>query len=49
MHKSGVNVSQGCRKAYIVQLAQAGLTSLRTGEPVPNLLPIARGKSTDFN
>ena len=49
MHKSGVNVSQGCRKAYIVQLAQAGLTSLRTGEPVPNLLPIARGKSTDWN
>ena len=47
MHKSGVNVSQGCRKAYIVQLAQAGLVSLRTGEPVPNLLPIARGKSTD--
>ncbi len=43
MHKSGVNVSQGCRKAYIVQLAQAGLVSLRTGEPVPNLLPIARG------
>lgn len=42
MHKSGVNVSQGCRKAYIVQLAQAGLVSLRTSEPVPNLLPIAR-------
>jgi ectoine hydroxylase-related dioxygenase (phytanoyl-CoA dioxygenase family) len=42
MHKSGVNVSQGCRKAYIVQLARAGLVSLRTGEPVPNLLPIAR-------
>ena len=46
MHKSGVNVSQGCRKAYIVQLAKAGLASLRTGGPVPNLLPIARdGKS----
>ena len=46
MHKSGVNVSQGCRKAYIVQLARAGLVSLRTSEPVPNLLPIARdGKS----
>ncbi len=42
MHKSGVNVSQGCRKAYIVQLSQAGLRSARTGEPVPNLLPIAR-------
>jgi phytanoyl-CoA hydroxylase len=44
MHKSGVNVSSGPRKAYIVQLAKAGLTSLRTGEPIPNLLPIARDR-----
>lgn len=42
MHKSGVNVSQGCRKAYIVQLSKSGLRNARTGERVPNLLPIAR-------
>ena len=43
MHKSGVNLSQGCRKAYIVQLSQAGLRNARTDEPIANLLPIARG------
>lgn len=42
MHKSGANVSQGHRKAYIVQLCQAGLVSLTTGQPVPNLLAVAR-------
>ena len=44
MHKSTANLSPGPRKAYIVQLAKAGLVSLRTGALVPDLLPVARGE-----
>jgi phytanoyl-CoA hydroxylase len=43
MHKSSANVSGGPRKAYIIQYSKAGLISLPGREPVPHLLPIARG------
>ena len=42
MHKSGVNVSHGVRKSYIVQYAKAGLRNAETGEPVSHLTPVAR-------
>jgi len=35
MHKSGVNRTQGTRKAYIAQYAKAGLRSAITKEPTP--------------
>ncbi len=44
-HKSGANASSAVRKAYIIQYAKAGLKSLRTGEPVPELTPVARETS----
>ncbi len=42
-HKSGANVSSGVRKAYIIQYAKAGLKSLRTGQTIEAVTPIARG------
>lgn len=42
MHKSGVNRSQGIRKAYIIQYSCAGLKNLRTGEEITGKIPIAR-------
>lgn len=42
MHKSGPNISDGPRKAYVIQYSHAGLRNARTGEAIPNLLPIAR-------
>lgn len=42
MHKSGPNVSNSPRKAYVIQYARAGLRYAQSGEPVPGLLPIAR-------
>lgn len=48
MHKSGVNRSQGMRKAYIIQYSQAGLRHAITGELLPNKIPLARsGKAID--
>jgi len=41
-HKSGANVSSGVRKAYIIQYAKAGLKSLRTGQIIEAVTPIAR-------
>lgn len=43
MHKSGVNRSQGTRKAYIIQYSQVGLRHAITGELLPNKIPLARG------
>lgn len=42
-HKSGANVSNGVRKAYIIQYAKAGLKSLTTGLIIDGITPIARG------
>lgn len=42
MHKSGVNRSQGSRKAYILQYSHAGLKNLRTGEVMKDKIPVAR-------
>lgn len=43
MHKSGVNRSQGMRKAYIIQYSQAGLRHAITGELLPNKIALTRG------
>ena len=40
LHKSGPNVSHGIRKAYIMQYAARGLRFAKTGELVPDLIPI---------
>ena len=42
MHKSGANVSQGTRKAYIVQYSAAGLRNVQTGELIDNEIALAR-------
>lgn len=42
MHKSAPNRSQGMRKAYIIQYCAAGTKYKASGDPVPNLIPIAR-------
>jgi len=42
MHKSGPNVSDGPRKAYVIQYSRAGLRHAETGEAIAGLLPIAR-------
>jgi len=41
-HKSGVNRSSGPRKAYVLQYSHAGLRLLKTGELIPDLIPVAR-------
>ena len=41
-HKSGVNGSNDIRKAYIIQYAKAGLKSLRTGQTIEAVTPMAR-------
>jgi phytanoyl-CoA hydroxylase len=43
MHKSGANTSSGSRKAYILQYSHTGLRHALTGEPIPDLIPVARG------
>ncbi len=45
MHKSGVNVSGGMRKAYVIQYCQAGLRYVHTSELVGGLTPVARDGS----
>jgi ectoine hydroxylase-related dioxygenase (phytanoyl-CoA dioxygenase family) len=42
-HKSGVNRSQGPRKAYVIQYSKYPLTNLRTGEVMTGKIPVARG------
>lgn len=43
MHKSSPNVSQGTRKAYVIQYAPAGLrVGGQDGKIIPNLIPVAR-------
>jgi len=42
MHKSGVNRSQGMRKAYVIQYCRAGTRNALTGELVPAKIPVAR-------
>ena len=43
MHKSGANTSTGPRKAYVIQYSVVGLRNARTGELIPNEIPLARG------
>lgn len=43
MRKSGVNRTQGTRKAYIAQYAKAGLRSAITKEPIVCEIPLTRG------
>ena len=40
MHKSGINRTQGTRKAYVVQYAKAGLRNAVTKEPVTCAIPL---------
>ncbi len=43
MHKSGINVSPGYRKAYVIQYSKAGLKHAKTGEPISeHPIPLAR-------
>lgn len=42
MHKSGVNLSAGVRKAYILQYSSAGLRNAKTLELIPDRIPVAR-------
>jgi ectoine hydroxylase-related dioxygenase (phytanoyl-CoA dioxygenase family) len=42
MHKSGLNVSDRMRKAYVIQYSAAGLRYAHNNELVPGLTPIAR-------
>jgi ectoine hydroxylase-related dioxygenase (phytanoyl-CoA dioxygenase family) len=45
-HKSGANVSNGPRKAYVIQYSHAGLKDVKTGEALTGKIPVAReGKS----
>jgi phytanoyl-CoA hydroxylase len=41
-HKSGLNVSNGPRKGYVIQFSKKGLRLVSTGELIQNLVPIAR-------
>ncbi|GAB4470363.1 MAG: phytanoyl-CoA dioxygenase family protein [Armatimonadaceae bacterium] len=41
-HKSGVNVSKGPRKAYIIQYSKHPLTNLRTGETLEHKIAVLR-------
>lgn len=41
-HKSGVNRSNGYRKAYILQYSQSPLKNMRTGEIIANRIPLTR-------
>src|SRR5262249_9579590 len=41
-HKSGVNRSQGMRRAYVIQYSCAGLKNAKTGEVFQNKIPVAR-------
>jgi ectoine hydroxylase-related dioxygenase (phytanoyl-CoA dioxygenase family) len=41
LHKSGPNLSDGMRKAYVIQYAPLGLKRKDTGEVIPNLIPVA--------
>lgn len=42
MHKSGVNTSNGIRKAYILQYSKAPLTNIATGETIANQIALTR-------
>lgn len=42
-HKSGVNRSNGVRKAYILQYSHSPLRSLSAGAIIEGLIPVARG------
>ncbi|HLK59542.1 MAG TPA: phytanoyl-CoA dioxygenase family protein [Chthonomonadaceae bacterium] len=42
MHKSGVNRTAGTRKAYVIQYSHAGLKNAKTGEVMPDKIPVAR-------
>jgi len=42
LHKSGPNVSNGVRKAYIIQYSKAGLRRVDSGELIEGLFPVTR-------
>lgn len=44
MHKSGVNRSQGVRKAYVIQYSVAGLKSAVTGGLLTGKIPLSRAQ-----
>ncbi len=41
-HKSGVNRTSGTRKAYVIQYSHAGLRNAKTGELLPDKIPVSR-------
>jgi phytanoyl-CoA hydroxylase len=42
LHKSGPNLSDGMRKAYVIQYCKHGTTKIGEPAPIPNLIPVAR-------
>ncbi len=42
-HKSGPNLSNGARYAYVIQYCKAGLRRLPASELIAGLIPVARG------
>lgn len=45
MHKSGLNVSDGMRKGFVIQYCQAGLKYLHSQETITGLTPVARNNA----
>lgn len=46
LHKSGPNLSNGMRKAYVIQYAAAGLKRKSDGKVIEGLLPITRSSAS---
>jgi ectoine hydroxylase-related dioxygenase (phytanoyl-CoA dioxygenase family) len=42
LHKSGPNLSNDMRKAYVIQYSKHGLTRISDGYVIPDLIPVAR-------
>lgn len=42
MHKSGLNVSDGMRKGFVIQYSKKDLKYVPSGDPVPGLTPVVR-------
>lgn len=45
VHKSGLNVTDGVRKAFVIQYAVAGLKNAYSQEPVAGMTPVSRDGS----
>jgi ectoine hydroxylase-related dioxygenase (phytanoyl-CoA dioxygenase family) len=48
LHSSGPNVTDGPRRAYVIQYAPTHAVNPRTGEPWGDCLPVARGGAPLF-